>query len=73
MRLGYNVFRRLEDGSPVWIANFDTLGEAKEKMISLSRTFPGEYFIHDAETGAIVGESKAPKPNAASENSRRKA
>jgi hypothetical protein len=72
MKLGYNVFRRLEDGSPVWVANVDTLAEAKQKLISLNRNFPGEYFIHDAETGAILNEVKDPRPDAASQKSRRK-
>lgn len=72
MKLGYNVFRRLEDGSPVWVANLDTLAQAKQKVDSLRRTSPGEYFIHDAETGAIVSEIKDPRPNAGSQKGRPK-
>lgn len=64
MKLGYDLFRRLEDGNPLWITKVETLAEAKEKIDSYNRAFPGSYFIRDAQTGAILNESKTLRPNA---------
>jgi hypothetical protein len=54
MSLGYDIFKKLEDGSPFWITQVATLAEAKEKLAALVRHAPVEYFIRDATTGKIV-------------------
>ena len=54
MKLGYDIFRQLEDGSPLWIAQVDSLDEAKNKLDSLIRSSPGQYFVRDAENGKVI-------------------
>jgi hypothetical protein len=54
MKLGYDIFRQFEDGSPLWIAQVDSLDEAKNKLDSLIRSSPGQYFVRDAENGKVI-------------------
>jgi hypothetical protein len=54
MKLGYDIFRQLENGSPLWIAQVDSLDEAKNKLDSLIRSSPGQYFVRDAENGKVI-------------------
>ena len=58
MSLGYDIFRRLGDGSPLWMGQADTLDEAKEKIATLRRTVPAKYFLRDAKTAALIEESE---------------
>jgi hypothetical protein len=37
MSLGYDIFKKLEDGSPFWVTQVTTLTEAKEKLAALVR------------------------------------
>jgi hypothetical protein len=32
MKLGYDIFRQLDDGSPIWIANVQTRTQAQQKV-----------------------------------------
>jgi hypothetical protein len=54
MKLGYDIFRHLEDGSPIWVAQVNSIGEAKVKLESLQGSSPGQYFVRDAESGKVV-------------------
>jgi hypothetical protein len=54
MKLGYDIFRQLDDGSPLWVAQVDSIGEAKKKLMSLLASTPGQYFVRDAATGAVM-------------------
>jgi hypothetical protein len=54
MRLGYDIFWRLDDGSPVWIAQVESLVQAEKKLASLLSASPGNYFVRDAETGVVI-------------------
>jgi hypothetical protein len=54
MDLGYDIFRKLDDGAPLWIRQVSDLNEAKKILETLVRSSPGEYFIRDAAAGAIV-------------------
>jgi hypothetical protein len=54
MVLGYDIFRELSDGSPLWVTHAPTLKEAKDKLDTLARTLPAEYFIRDATDARIV-------------------
>jgi hypothetical protein len=56
MKLGFDIFRQLDDGSPLWIANVETREQAEREMASLQRVTPARYFIRDAETGAVVSD-----------------
>jgi hypothetical protein len=52
--LGFDIFRKLEDGHPLWIAEVVSLEEAKANLHALASKSGGEYFIRDAATGKIV-------------------
>jgi hypothetical protein len=54
MKLGYDIFRLLDDGSPIWIAHVQTRAQAEQKVVSLRRSIPAQYFLRDAETGAMI-------------------
>lgn len=52
--LGYDIFRKMEDGSAIWMGATATLEEAKRKLDVLRAAKPGAYFVRDAATGEIV-------------------
>jgi hypothetical protein len=52
--VGFDIFRKLRDGSPVWVTHAPTLREAQVKLDTLARTLPAEYFIRDSATAEIV-------------------
>jgi hypothetical protein len=54
MKLGYDIFRQLDDGSPIWIANVQSRTEAEQKVTLLRRSHPASYFLRNAETGAVI-------------------
>jgi len=54
MGLGYDIFRELSDGNPLWIGQAATLKEAEDKLETLARTLPAKYFIRDATSATIV-------------------
>jgi len=57
MGLGYDIFRELSDGHPLWIAQAATLKEAQEKLDTLARTVPAKYFIRDATNAKIIARA----------------
>jgi hypothetical protein len=57
MGLGYDIFRELSDGNPLWIAQAATLKDAQEKLNTLARTVPANYFIRDASSAKIVARA----------------
>lgn len=57
MSLGYDIFRELGDGDPLWIAQATTLKEAQEKLDVLARTVPAKYFVRDANSAEIVARA----------------
>lgn len=52
--LGYDIFRKLEDGGAMWVGDALTLDQAKQKLRSFLATKPGAYLLRDATTGEIV-------------------
>jgi hypothetical protein len=54
MGLGYDIFKKLGDGSPLWIVQVASLDDAKQKLEALVRALPAEYFIRDASTGQVI-------------------
>jgi hypothetical protein len=58
MKLGYDIFRQLDDGSPIWIANVQTPAQAQQELATLRSTVPARYFVRDAETGAVIIDSE---------------
>lgn len=54
MKLGYDIFRQLHDGSPIWIANVQTRAQAEQRVSLLRLSQPARYFLRNAETGAVI-------------------
>jgi len=51
------IFRQLDDGSPIWVANEYTRPQAEREVASLQRSAPARYFVPDAETAAVIADS----------------
>jgi hypothetical protein len=62
MDLGFDIFRTLEDGAPLWIKQVATLDDAKIHLAALASSTPAEYFIRDASTGEIIFQWGAVPP-----------
>jgi hypothetical protein len=56
----YDIFKRRDDGYPLWITAVETLKEARERTTSYALVAPGEYFIFSQGEGIIL-ECVAPK------------
>lgn len=54
MKRTYDIFRRLPDGSPVWIEAVQTVEAARVRLASLLEAQPGDYFIYDLVHNKIV-------------------
>jgi hypothetical protein len=54
MDLGFDIFRTLDDGTPLWIKQVATLEEGRKCVDALISTEPAEYFVRNASTGGIV-------------------
>jgi|HubBroStandDraft_5_1064220.scaffolds.fasta_scaffold224021_2 hypothetical protein len=54
MSLGYDIFKTLEDGSPMWVMQVSTLEEAKKGVQALAGRTVAEYFVRDASSGEII-------------------
>jgi hypothetical protein len=54
MDLGFDIFRTLDDGTPLWIQQVATLDDGRKSLDALFGAVPAEYFIRDASTGEIV-------------------
>ena len=50
----FDIFKRLPDGNPVWIAAIQGLQEAKERMAHEAAISPGDYFIHLQGEGVVA-------------------
>jgi hypothetical protein len=59
MDLGFDIFRTLDDGTPLWIKQVTTLDDGKKHLDALLSALPAEYFIRDASRGEIVFRSSA--------------
>jgi hypothetical protein len=56
MKLGYDIFQKLDDGSPLWIANVQTRAQALQKVTALRRSAAARYFVRGAETGVVIND-----------------
>jgi len=54
MKLGFDIFRQLDDGSPLWVAQVNSIAEARSRLQALRQGAPDNYFIRDAETGQSI-------------------
>jgi hypothetical protein len=62
MKVGYDIFRQLDDGSPIWVANVHMHAQALEKVAALRRSAPARFFVRNAETGAVITDSEPGTP-----------
>ena len=47
----YGIFRKLPDGSPIWVGAETDLQRALQRMRELANADAMEYFVHDFRTG----------------------
>jgi hypothetical protein len=52
----FDIFKVVAEG-PLWIMDVRGLREAKERMVHLVLTSPGEYFIYSQEEGVVARQS----------------
>lgn len=57
VKLGYDIFQKLDDGSPLWIANVQTRAQARQ-LVMLRRSAAARYVVRDAETGAVISDDE---------------
>jgi hypothetical protein len=50
----FDIFRKLPNGEPIWIKAVNGIEEAKNSLLYLTVTAPGEYFIYDSRNGSIL-------------------
>ncbi len=62
MDLGYDIFMKLDDGTPLWVKQVGSLDDGRRFLQTLSSATPGEYFIRDASTGEVIFISAAVPP-----------
>jgi hypothetical protein len=62
LKLGFDIFRRLDDGSPLWVAQVDSIAEARARLEALLQFSPGHYFVRDAETGQYIAPDGCQNP-----------
>ena len=50
----YDIFKRNEQGTPVWVDKALDLRSAKARIIQLSRIAPGQYLVVHSLTGRTI-------------------
>ena len=54
MGFGYDIFKKLRDGSPIWIMQGTTLEDARNHVKALLSAECAEYLIRNAATGEVL-------------------
>ena len=54
MGFGYDIFKKLHDGSPIWVMQASTVEDARNHLEALISVEHAEYFIRNAATGAVL-------------------
>ena len=54
MRPKFDIFKRLRDGTSLWILAVEGLEEARNRMNRLAVVVPGDYLIYSEERGLII-------------------
>jgi hypothetical protein len=54
MRPIFDIFRRLRDGTSLWILAVEGLEEARNRMNRLAVVVPGDYLIYSEERGLVI-------------------
>ena len=50
----YGIFRKLPDGSPLWVEAENDLQKAMQRMRDLAGQDGMEYFVHDFQVGVSI-------------------
>jgi hypothetical protein len=59
----YALFKKLADGTPVWVSFEDDMSEAIAKMAELEGQTGLEHFVHDLREGRVVASSRDDEPS----------
>ena len=54
MHSKFDIFKRLKDGTSLWIAAVEGLGEARNRTNRLAIVVPGNYLIYSEEKGLVI-------------------
>jgi hypothetical protein len=54
MRPKFDIFKRLRDGTSLWIVAVEGLEQARNRIARLAVIGPGDYLIYSQEKGLIV-------------------
>ncbi len=54
MRPKFDIFKRLRDGTSLWILAVEGLEEARNRMHRLAVVVPGDYLIYSEERGLVI-------------------
>jgi hypothetical protein len=54
MRPKFDIFKRLRDGTSLWIVAVEGLEEARNRMNRLAVVVPGDYLIYSEERGLVI-------------------
>ena len=54
MRFKFDIFKRLRDGTSLWIAAVEGLEEARNQIKRLAVVGPGDYMIYSEEKCLVV-------------------
>jgi hypothetical protein len=60
MGFGYDIFKKSQDGSPIWIMQAMTLEDARDHIKALVLAERAEYFIRNAATEQVLAPSDSP-------------
>ena len=54
MRFKFDIFKRLRDGTSLWITAVEGLEEARNRMNRLAVVVPGDYLIYSEERVLVI-------------------
>jgi hypothetical protein len=54
MRPKFDIFKRLRDGTSLWILAVEGLEEARNRMNRLAVVVPGDYLIYSEERVLVI-------------------
>jgi hypothetical protein len=54
LTLPYDIFRKLPDGTPIWIEAVASLDMAKARLSNLRDHEPGDYIVYDASHSRFI-------------------
>jgi hypothetical protein len=57
MKLGFEIFRHLDDGSPIWSPMCKPVPKQSEKWPRCCVPLRARYFVRDAETGEVITDT----------------